>query len=96
MQRGRRLLRYYKGSFTNALKQVYPELVFDISKFSFSGKLRHPRDFFDEFAASRNFDPLDAEQWYPVKAKEVLSEPVCFVLPFPMKNEIADCCKGRT
>jgi hypothetical protein len=29
------------------------------------------RKFFDEFARSKNFDPLDAEQWYSITKTEI-------------------------
>lgn len=36
--------------------------------------------FLDNFAASRNFDPLDAEKWYTIRLKDILREKVCFLI----------------
>jgi hypothetical protein len=40
-------------------------------------KLSAGRHFFDEFAKSRNFYPLDANRWYSVSRKEI-SRAVCW------------------
>ncbi len=34
--------------------------------------MRKARKFFDEFAKSKNFNPLDSERWYAVTKKEIL------------------------
>jgi hypothetical protein len=35
------------------------------------------RKFFDEFARSKKFNPLDADKWYFISKKEILMHPVC-------------------
>ena len=39
-------------------------------------KTQHHRRFFDEYARSRQFDPLDSSMWYSSLKKEILRE-VC-------------------
>ena len=34
---------------------------------------RIQREFFDVFARSKNFDPLDAEKWYSITRRDVLN-----------------------
>jgi hypothetical protein len=35
-------------------------------------KVNERRKFFDEFAKSKNFDPLDAERWYSISGREII------------------------
>jgi len=47
------------------------------------------RDFFDDFAKEKGFDPTQEGNWYPVKFHELLKKKVCLNLlvfsPFPNK-----------
>jgi len=67
---GSGLLNQYNGSHIKALVKVYP--VLKKGSFSKSERVRKARNFFDEFAKSNNFNPLDTERWYSVTRKEVL------------------------
>jgi len=73
---GRRLLDYYNGSHKEALVQIYPELRFKMENFFPSEKgwkaTKNRRKFFDEFARSRNFNPLDAKNWRSITRNEIL------------------------
>lgn len=37
------------------------------------GSLARQRNFFDEFASTNQFDPLDVEKWYYVTHKEIVT-----------------------
>jgi hypothetical protein len=39
------------------------------------------RRFFDEFAHSKKFDPLDAEKWYSVTYTQIINS-VCYLIWF--------------
>jgi len=69
------LLKYYEGSYIKALVKLYPELMLEKGNFFRSEKgwkaLANQRKFFDEFARSKNFSPLDAEKWYSITNKEI-------------------------
>jgi hypothetical protein len=72
------LLRYYGGSHIEALRTLYPELDLKPENFpSHLGQLfsldpERRRKFTDEFAKSKNFNPLDAEKWYTIKLKDFM------------------------
>jgi len=72
---GAGLLRYYKGSHITALLDLYPELMLQRKEFlNFPDKWQNPkirRKFLDDFASIRQFDPLDAEQWYSITHNEI-------------------------
>jgi len=66
-------LRYYKGSHVRALIEIYRDLKFIKQKLCLKGKWQDPqkrRQFFDEFAASQLFNPLDTEKWYSIRRKD--------------------------
>jgi len=67
---GRSILPFYSGSLIEALTTLYPELMLKKENFSIEG--RKSRNFFDGFARSQNFNPLDAENWYSVTCNEVV------------------------
>jgi len=72
---GGRLLLYFGGSHIKALVKLYPELMLKKEKFLMSKKgWKSPpnrRNFFDEYARSKKFNPLDAEKWYSVTYHEI-------------------------
>jgi len=74
---GNDVLNYYEGSHITALRKLYPELILKKESFLLSQEgWKAPakqRKFFDNFANSKQFDPLDAEQWYTVSQKEILN-----------------------
>jgi len=73
---GAGLLRRYHGSHIMALVQLYPELMLKKDIFLRSKKgwklSENQRKFFDTFARSKKFNPLDAEKWYCISFKDVL------------------------
>jgi hypothetical protein len=34
--------------------------------------IKQQRKFFDEYAVSKQFDPLDAEKWYSISKKDII------------------------
>jgi len=73
---GKGLLDYYNGSHIKALMKLYPELVLKKENFFKSNKgwkaSENQRKFFDGFAKSQKFNPLDAEKWYSVTHNEII------------------------
>eukprot|EP00026_Physarum_polycephalum_P002126 Phypoly_transcript_02130.p1 GENE.Phypoly_transcript_02130~~Phypoly_transcript_02130.p1 ORF type:complete len:911 (+),score=100.93 Phypoly_transcript_02130:69-2801(+) len=68
----------YHGSFMKAVVDLYPEVQFNITKFTSIPKnfWRDPtnrRKWFDMFAESMSFNPLLAHHWYSVTASSVKS-----------------------
>jgi len=62
------VLQYYDGSHIKALVKLYPELALKKGNFLTS---KQGRKFFDAFAKSKNFNPLDAKMWYSVTSEEI-------------------------
>jgi hypothetical protein len=55
---------------------------------SLSDKWRNPkqrRKFFDDLANSKQFDPLNAENWYSITQKDICGTPVSIVVVDPLK-----------
>jgi len=78
---GSSLLGYYNRSHIEALVKLYPELTLKHGNFlKFSRGWRAPgwkelakqRKFFDNYAKSKNFNPLDAEKWYSVTHYQII------------------------
>eukprot|EP00026_Physarum_polycephalum_P001103 Phypoly_transcript_01104.p1 GENE.Phypoly_transcript_01104~~Phypoly_transcript_01104.p1 ORF type:complete len:992 (-),score=189.41 Phypoly_transcript_01104:668-3643(-) len=71
-------IRRKYGSLRAALIVLYPELSFDISKFSkMPQNYWQPsakRNFFDTLAKKRGFDPLIPENWYTINKKAIQGE----------------------
>jgi len=77
---GKGILEFYKGSHVKALIELYPELCLRKNSFPHyfqeGGNWKDPehrRKFFEEFAKSKQFHPLDAERWYSITKKEVIN-----------------------
>jgi len=72
---GNGLLAYYNGSHIKALVKLYPEVIWKKGNFLKSKKgwksLTNQRSFFEGFARSQNFNPLDAERWYSVSRSDI-------------------------
>jgi len=73
---GAGLLNNFKGSHINALRKAYPELMLNKKLFLQSQEgwktTARQRRFFDDFAKSKQFDPLDAEKWSSISRKEIV------------------------
>jgi len=73
------VLNRYKGSISDALLDLFPEIGLITSKFH-KNKMRHwevegrRRAFFDEFAMENNFNPLLPENWYNVTLSQLSSK----------------------
>eukprot|EP00026_Physarum_polycephalum_P003134 Phypoly_transcript_03143.p1 GENE.Phypoly_transcript_03143~~Phypoly_transcript_03143.p1 ORF type:complete len:818 (+),score=151.04 Phypoly_transcript_03143:58-2511(+) len=74
--KGSLLAEYYNGSLIKALMSVYPNI--GLKETHFQQTLRsywhnpdHKRQFFDEFAKSRDFDPLVPENWYSIQRSDI-------------------------
>jgi len=80
---GSAILKYYKGSHIAALIKLYPEVIFQKERFFEVWKIPHERrKFFDEFATSKQFDPLDSGKWYSVTRRDILKAGGRGVLPY--------------
>jgi len=70
------LRNYYRGSHIKALVRLYPELVLKKKKSLRSREgwksPENGRKFFDGFAASKKFNPLDAKNWYSITYNEII------------------------
>jgi len=66
------ILLYYKGSYIRALVELYPEVKLESRNFFHSKASQQQRKFFDNFAKSKQFDPLDARKWYSITEKEIV------------------------
>ena len=69
------------GSYCNAVKHAYSETHFDEASFkrkknNFWSARDNVREFFDNFAADANFEPLIAENWYNVYAHDITAAKV--------------------
>eukprot|EP00026_Physarum_polycephalum_P000419 Phypoly_transcript_00420.p1 GENE.Phypoly_transcript_00420~~Phypoly_transcript_00420.p1 ORF type:complete len:1013 (+),score=147.72 Phypoly_transcript_00420:21-3059(+) len=75
---GPAIFAHYSGSISTALREIYPDMEIDESKFSgiiTENKWRNPlnrRKFMDEYAAKKGFDPLIPENWYTIKGDDVV------------------------
>eukprot|EP00026_Physarum_polycephalum_P008209 Phypoly_transcript_08288.p1 GENE.Phypoly_transcript_08288~~Phypoly_transcript_08288.p1 ORF type:complete len:377 (+),score=65.39 Phypoly_transcript_08288:81-1133(+) len=76
MKGGSTLLYAHGHSVSRALMHLFPDVKWDIAKFR--RKRNHweneanRREFFVDFAATKGFDPLKAENWYKVSAGSIL------------------------
>jgi len=71
---GNSILTRYEGSHFKALKKLYPELVWRKETSFTYGDWKNPkkqRQFFDEFAASKRFQPSDVGSWYSVSNMDI-------------------------
>jgi len=68
------MTHYYRGSFIKALIALYPELKLQRQKFRLKDwrEAKHRRNFLDEFARSKHFNPLEVENWYSVSSQEII------------------------
>jgi len=71
-------LWYYK-SLASALAHLYPNIGLDPSQFvkapsKYWQQPQNRRTFFFEYAKKAGFDPLIADNWYPIARETVLSE----------------------
>eukprot|EP00026_Physarum_polycephalum_P000662 Phypoly_transcript_00663.p1 GENE.Phypoly_transcript_00663~~Phypoly_transcript_00663.p1 ORF type:complete len:1097 (+),score=133.55 Phypoly_transcript_00663:927-4217(+) len=71
------VLGYYNKNYAKALMHLYPNIGLELDKFGIlpSGhwnEIRNHREFFDNFALSRGFEPLVAKNWYSVTQQQVL------------------------
>lgn len=53
--------------------------MFDLTETQYANETNRRR-FFEEFAASKGFDPLIASNWYPVAKEDVKSLKVSFLI----------------
>jgi len=71
---GRRVLTKHH-SLHRALMLAYPELMSQKEKLAFRGDRTDParrRKFFDDFAKTRQFNPLHTEKWYFITLQDIL------------------------
>eukprot|EP00026_Physarum_polycephalum_P001944 Phypoly_transcript_01947.p1 GENE.Phypoly_transcript_01947~~Phypoly_transcript_01947.p1 ORF type:complete len:919 (+),score=98.36 Phypoly_transcript_01947:138-2894(+) len=73
-----RILSHFKGSYATALKELFPEVKFERSKFillprNHWGHVNTRREFFDTFARQNGFDPLNPENWYEVDTAAIFA-----------------------
>jgi len=75
---GSGIRNHYNKSLITALVELYPELVIQRNLFHYSKvhNWKEPlsrRKFLDEFAKSRQFDPLDAAKWSSIRHKDIIN-----------------------
>jgi len=69
-------LRYYNGSVSGALKDVYPQLPWVLRRFkslpkNYWANHDNRKRFFDDMAEERGFDPLQAENWSSISRSAI-------------------------
>jgi len=72
------VVKYYGGSISKGLFDCFPEIPFEKSKFvtrssHYWKDAQHRRDFFLDVAKKKGFNPLVAENWYPLSFSELAS-----------------------
>eukprot|EP00026_Physarum_polycephalum_P001576 Phypoly_transcript_01578.p1 GENE.Phypoly_transcript_01578~~Phypoly_transcript_01578.p1 ORF type:complete len:1027 (+),score=73.79 Phypoly_transcript_01578:436-3081(+) len=75
---GASILKYYRGSITRALQDLYPDIGLVESKFhKVTNKFWQGEDnakkFFDKYADEKAFDPLVAKNWCHVSTQQILA-----------------------
>eukprot|EP00026_Physarum_polycephalum_P003327 Phypoly_transcript_03337.p1 GENE.Phypoly_transcript_03337~~Phypoly_transcript_03337.p1 ORF type:complete len:777 (+),score=98.56 Phypoly_transcript_03337:66-2333(+) len=73
------VLTFYNGSIQRALADTYPEIGIDSFHFRIVGRSYwrssgNRKRFFDSYAKKRNFDPLNANNWYSVSQSTLVAE----------------------
>lgn len=75
---GYEVLKHYGGSHIKALTVNYPELNLKRSSFFMSEEQKQmrsvesQRNFLEEYAKEKRFDPLDIEMWHSVKKSDIM------------------------
>eukprot|EP00026_Physarum_polycephalum_P001669 Phypoly_transcript_01671.p1 GENE.Phypoly_transcript_01671~~Phypoly_transcript_01671.p1 ORF type:complete len:1064 (+),score=159.93 Phypoly_transcript_01671:260-3193(+) len=74
---GKFILAYHNGAFVTSLSHAFPELELPPTKFNtvprnFWAVQKNRRDFLDEFARSKGFDPNNADKWASVSRDDIL------------------------
>eukprot|EP00026_Physarum_polycephalum_P001556 Phypoly_transcript_01558.p2 GENE.Phypoly_transcript_01558~~Phypoly_transcript_01558.p2 ORF type:complete len:464 (+),score=75.56 Phypoly_transcript_01558:1715-3106(+) len=72
------ILHHFGGSILNGLLKIYPNIGLQKSYFQtlpsgFWNEWQNRRDFFDAFAKEHGFNPLVANNWYPVTSRKIQS-----------------------
>eukprot|EP00026_Physarum_polycephalum_P002024 Phypoly_transcript_02028.p1 GENE.Phypoly_transcript_02028~~Phypoly_transcript_02028.p1 ORF type:complete len:915 (+),score=93.17 Phypoly_transcript_02028:73-2745(+) len=75
-QNASHVLRHYRGSFAEALLDLYPEIGLQKNKLfannsDFWAQTTNRKIFLDNFATKKSFDPLSSEHWRTVSAAEI-------------------------
>jgi len=88
------VLSFYKNNLSHALKRLYPDLLFDRTKFKVLDVYKDTKkrlEFFEEFAKENQFDPLIMENWYSRTKSDIFSYKVSIyllLLVYLCKNNI--------
>jgi len=69
---GIKVLKYHKNSQVTAILDLYPELKLKRQKFHRMPNVQ--RQFFDNLARDKGFDPSNCENWYGVSSIDVLQK----------------------
>jgi len=76
-QGGAAILKHYKGSFIKALQDLYPELKLQQNKLTKKVRnwknSRKRKEFFDLFAKTNNFNPMEVHKWYKVTRRDIIN-----------------------
>jgi hypothetical protein len=73
--KGESMVAHFEGSYQRAAVSLFPELNLDISKFHANKNWsthEKQRSFFDNYAKSREFDPLIPANWYSITINDVI------------------------
>eukprot|EP00026_Physarum_polycephalum_P001151 Phypoly_transcript_01152.p1 GENE.Phypoly_transcript_01152~~Phypoly_transcript_01152.p1 ORF type:complete len:1060 (-),score=94.29 Phypoly_transcript_01152:294-3473(-) len=91
-KKAQKVLAYHSSSIEQALVELFPNIGIDPKKFlkqtSWNNVVRR-RKFFEKYAKSNGFDPLDPKQWYTHPAKKILAKKGASSVLFYHKNSIA-------
>jgi len=82
-------MSHYGNSYRKALMALFPDIGLDFSKFSkmsqnYCKNVDNQRGFFIDFAREQGFDPRNADMWYKISRRKILTQKVflfCFT-PF--------------
>eukprot|EP00026_Physarum_polycephalum_P002403 Phypoly_transcript_02409.p1 GENE.Phypoly_transcript_02409~~Phypoly_transcript_02409.p1 ORF type:complete len:900 (+),score=140.14 Phypoly_transcript_02409:101-2800(+) len=81
------ILSHFSGNFRKALHSVFPEIGLEANKFATTTRfywtdLNNRRKSFEDFARDNNFDPLVAENWYPIAGERIAESVGSYSLKF--------------
>jgi len=94
MKGGEGILNYHEGSHITALMKIYSEINLKKEKFLHHKEINwkdtaKQRTFFDNLAKSKQFNPLDAQKWYTITHRDVISAGGSGVLNYHKSSHIS-------
>jgi len=71
------MLVFHSGSVPKALRDLFPEISINLAGFGISTfwqQKENRRKFFENYAKSKGFDPLNPEEWYDQHVSEIMEQ----------------------